>query len=212
MLTSPDGRLAWPTAGRASGSRSLIEAAEVAKVMLFMLTRPRGMTIRDVVMMPTNFRSLNRTPFPASTMNVILHLAWVRSTAPHQAAPRSPSRRAPPMALGHRRRQPAPRHGRTRSPRSSKRRAGATRSRPSRPRASAATPSSARSSADPYQDDLALLIAAGADPATRIISFTVTGAATTSTRRTSSTGHLRQTCAPTSKPSRAARPTTVYGG
>jgi ribitol 2-dehydrogenase len=24
-------------------------------VVLFMLTRPRGMTIRDVVMMPTNF-------------------------------------------------------------------------------------------------------------------------------------------------------------
>jgi len=34
---------------------SLIEASEVAEVVLFMLTRPRGMTIRDVVMMPTNF-------------------------------------------------------------------------------------------------------------------------------------------------------------
>jgi ribitol 2-dehydrogenase len=34
---------------------SLIEAAEVAEVILFMLTRRRGMTIRDVVMMPTNF-------------------------------------------------------------------------------------------------------------------------------------------------------------
>ncbi|MFM2035777.1 MAG: hypothetical protein RL459_1042 [Pseudomonadota bacterium] len=33
----------------------LLEPAEVAEVVLFMLTRPRGMTIRDVVMMPTNF-------------------------------------------------------------------------------------------------------------------------------------------------------------
>ncbi len=47
----------WPEdklqAARASGS--LLEAADVAEVVLFMLTRPRGMTIRDVVMMPTNF-------------------------------------------------------------------------------------------------------------------------------------------------------------
>jgi len=34
---------------------SLLEASEVAEVVMFMLTRPRGMTIRDVVMMPTNF-------------------------------------------------------------------------------------------------------------------------------------------------------------
>ena len=34
---------------------SLLDADEVANVILFMLTRPRGMTIRDVVMMPTNF-------------------------------------------------------------------------------------------------------------------------------------------------------------
>jgi ribitol 2-dehydrogenase len=34
---------------------SLLEASEVANVVMFMLTRPRGMTIRDVVMMPTNF-------------------------------------------------------------------------------------------------------------------------------------------------------------
>ncbi len=34
---------------------SLLEAGEVANVVMFMLTRPRGMTIRDVVMMPTNF-------------------------------------------------------------------------------------------------------------------------------------------------------------
>ena len=47
----------WPAdrlrEARASGS--LLEPAEVAEVVLFMLTRPRGMTIRDVVMMPTNF-------------------------------------------------------------------------------------------------------------------------------------------------------------
>ena len=34
---------------------SLLEPSEVANVVMFMLTRPRGMTIRDVVMMPTNF-------------------------------------------------------------------------------------------------------------------------------------------------------------
>jgi ribitol 2-dehydrogenase len=34
---------------------SLLEASEVANVVMFMLTRPRGMTIRDVVMLPTNF-------------------------------------------------------------------------------------------------------------------------------------------------------------
>ena len=36
-------------------SGSLIEAKEVAEVIMFMLSRQRGMTIRDVVMMPTNF-------------------------------------------------------------------------------------------------------------------------------------------------------------
>lgn len=34
---------------------SLVEAEEIGQVVLFMLTRPRHMTIRDVVMMPTNF-------------------------------------------------------------------------------------------------------------------------------------------------------------
>jgi ribitol 2-dehydrogenase len=47
----------WPAQkladARAAGS--LIEPAEVAEVILFMLTRPRHMTIRDVVMLPTNF-------------------------------------------------------------------------------------------------------------------------------------------------------------
>jgi ribitol 2-dehydrogenase len=47
----------WPAdkLAEAKASGSLIEASEVADVVLFMLTRPRGMTIRDVVMMPTNF-------------------------------------------------------------------------------------------------------------------------------------------------------------
>ena len=39
----------------AKQSASLIDANEVAEVVMFMLTRPRGVTIRDVVMMPTNF-------------------------------------------------------------------------------------------------------------------------------------------------------------
>jgi ribitol 2-dehydrogenase len=47
----------WPAdkLEQAKASGSLLEASEVAAVVLFMLTRPRGMTIRDVVMMPTNF-------------------------------------------------------------------------------------------------------------------------------------------------------------
>lgn len=47
----------WPTEKlqEAKDSGSLLEASEVAEVVIFMLTRPRGMTIRDVVMLPTNF-------------------------------------------------------------------------------------------------------------------------------------------------------------
>jgi ribitol 2-dehydrogenase len=47
----------WPTEKlqEAKAKGSLLEASEVADVVLFMLTRARGMTIRDVVMMPTQF-------------------------------------------------------------------------------------------------------------------------------------------------------------
>lgn len=47
----------WPAdkLAEARASGSLLDADEVAEVVTFMLTRPRGMTIRDVVMMPTNF-------------------------------------------------------------------------------------------------------------------------------------------------------------
>jgi len=47
----------WPAEKlkEARESGSLLEASEVGNVILFMLTRPRGMTIRDVIMMPTNF-------------------------------------------------------------------------------------------------------------------------------------------------------------
>lgn len=47
----------WPEEKlkEAKASGSLLEPAEVAEVVMFMLTRPRGMTIRDVVMMPTHF-------------------------------------------------------------------------------------------------------------------------------------------------------------
>lgn len=47
----------WPAEKlqEARDKGSLIEAAEVAEVVIFMLTRPRGMTIRDVVMLPTQF-------------------------------------------------------------------------------------------------------------------------------------------------------------
>lgn len=39
----------------AKDAGSLIEAEEIGQVILFMLTRPRHMTIRDVVLLPTNF-------------------------------------------------------------------------------------------------------------------------------------------------------------
>ena len=47
----------WPAdkLAEAKAKGSLLEASEVADVVIFMLTRPRGMTIRDVVMMPTQF-------------------------------------------------------------------------------------------------------------------------------------------------------------
>ncbi|HVW91281.1 MAG TPA: SDR family oxidoreductase [Devosia sp.] len=47
----------WPPEKlkEAKESGSLLDAKEVGEVIVFMLTRPRGMTIRDVVMMPTNF-------------------------------------------------------------------------------------------------------------------------------------------------------------
>lgn len=47
----------WPEEKlkEARESGSLIEATEVADVVMYMLTRPRGVTIRDVVMLPTNF-------------------------------------------------------------------------------------------------------------------------------------------------------------
>ncbi|MGV3549582.1 SDR family oxidoreductase [Rhizobium sp.] len=47
----------WPEEKlrEARESGSLLDPAEVADVIMFMLTRPRGMTIRDVIMMPSNF-------------------------------------------------------------------------------------------------------------------------------------------------------------
>ncbi len=47
----------WPEdkLAEAKASGSLIDPAEIGEIIIFMLTRPRGMTIRDVVVMPTNF-------------------------------------------------------------------------------------------------------------------------------------------------------------
>ena len=47
----------WPAEklAEAKAEGSLIEPSEVAEAILFMLTRPRNVTIRDVVMLPTNF-------------------------------------------------------------------------------------------------------------------------------------------------------------
>lgn len=47
----------WPAdkLQEAKDSGSLLEAEDVAEVIMFMLTRPQNMTIRDVVMLPTKF-------------------------------------------------------------------------------------------------------------------------------------------------------------
>ncbi|MDT7953856.1 MAG: SDR family oxidoreductase [Acetobacteraceae bacterium] len=47
----------WPAdkLAEARQSGTLLEPAAVAEAILFMLTRPRGMTIRDIIMLPTNF-------------------------------------------------------------------------------------------------------------------------------------------------------------
>lgn len=47
----------WPEENlrKAKESGSLIEPSEVADAIMFMLTRPRNVTIRDVVVLPTNF-------------------------------------------------------------------------------------------------------------------------------------------------------------
>ena len=56
-MSALDALADWPVEKlqEAKDSGSLLEASEVANVIIFMLTRPRGMTIRDVVMLPTNF-------------------------------------------------------------------------------------------------------------------------------------------------------------
>ena len=47
----------WPEEKlrEAKASGSLLEASEVAEALMFMLTRPRGTTIRDMIVMPSNF-------------------------------------------------------------------------------------------------------------------------------------------------------------
>ena len=47
----------WPEENlrKAKESGSLIEPVEVADAVMFMLTRPRNVTIRDVIVLPTNF-------------------------------------------------------------------------------------------------------------------------------------------------------------
>jgi Short-chain alcohol dehydrogenase of unknown specificity len=47
----------WPEENlrKAKENGSLIEASEVADAVMFMLTRPRTVTIRDMVVLPTNF-------------------------------------------------------------------------------------------------------------------------------------------------------------
>ena len=47
----------WPAEklAEAKASGSVMEPSDVAEAILFMLTRPRGVTVRDVVMMPSNF-------------------------------------------------------------------------------------------------------------------------------------------------------------
>ena len=47
----------WPEENlrKAKENGSLIEPSEVADAIIFMLTRPRNVTIRDMIVLPTNF-------------------------------------------------------------------------------------------------------------------------------------------------------------
>jgi ribitol 2-dehydrogenase len=47
----------WPPENleKAMAAGNLIEPSEVAEAVLFMLTRPRNVTIRDLVILPQNF-------------------------------------------------------------------------------------------------------------------------------------------------------------
>lgn len=47
----------WPEENlrKAEQNGSLIEPKEVADAVMYMLTRPRNVTIRDMVVLPTNF-------------------------------------------------------------------------------------------------------------------------------------------------------------
>ena len=47
----------WPAEklAEAKAKGSLMEASDVAEALIFMLTRPRHVTIRDVVMLPSQF-------------------------------------------------------------------------------------------------------------------------------------------------------------
>ena len=47
----------WPEENlrKAKESGSLIEPTEVSDAVMFMLTRPRNVTIRDIIVLPTNF-------------------------------------------------------------------------------------------------------------------------------------------------------------
>lgn len=47
----------WPAENlrKAKESGSIIEPSDIAEALMFMLTRPRNVTIRDVVILPTNF-------------------------------------------------------------------------------------------------------------------------------------------------------------
>ena len=47
----------WPeqNLAKAKAAGALIEPSEVAEAIIFMLTRPRNVTIRDIVVLPSNF-------------------------------------------------------------------------------------------------------------------------------------------------------------
>jgi ribitol 2-dehydrogenase len=47
----------WPAdkLAEAKAKGSLMDASDVAEALVFMLTRPRHVTIRDVVMLPSQF-------------------------------------------------------------------------------------------------------------------------------------------------------------
>ena len=81
----------WPKAKmeEALAGGSLMDAVEVAEAVLFMLTRPQNVTVRDLVILP------NGTDFEASDGPLVWTSRWGRELGIDVGSDRSLSRRPP---------------------------------------------------------------------------------------------------------------------